>query len=91
MSDEIKKDIELKETDLEAAAGGATKDRWYPDVCNQKTRVEYECVGLLALTWCDHYRRENYGRDRGPYGGEFRHYCVKGRYDYDGNGMGDPV
>ena len=37
---------ELKEEDLEAAAGGATQNRYNPDVCGKYTKVEWECVGF---------------------------------------------
>ena len=48
---------ELKEEDLEAAAGGATTNRYDPAVCSQYNDVHFNCVGFLELNWCDHYRR----------------------------------
>jgi len=99
MPDAIKKDIELKEEELEAAAGGGTQNRWNPDVCGNYTKVEYECVGFLKMCWCDHYREVYLTTIRseagGPMGaGEVKHYqytCVMGRYNYKGNGRGEPV
>ena len=37
---------ELNEEDLEAVAGGATQNRYNPDVCGKYTKVEWECVGV---------------------------------------------
>ena len=48
---------ELAEEDLEAAAGGATTNRYDPKVCSQYNDVHFNCVGFMELNWCDHYRR----------------------------------
>ena len=53
----VQKRGELAEEDLEAAAGGATTNRYNPEVCSQYDNVHYNCVGFLEANWCDHYRR----------------------------------
>ena len=87
MKDEkVNTDGVIAEEDLEAAAGGATQNRYNPDVCGKYTKVEYECVGFLKKIRCDHYKEESLNLIRTRY-----HYtCVMGRYDYIGDGHGDP-
>ena len=64
MSDEIKKDIELKETDLEAAAGGWTKNKYDPNRCKGLTqRIPNMCRPVFLEGACDHYNEE---RESGP-------------------------
>ena len=72
---------ELAEEDLEAAAGGAggaTENRYNPEVCSKYTMVHYNCVGLLTMTCCDHYRMVYLGASH-P---DNRHTCQMGVFDY---------
>ena len=86
MSDEIKKDIELKEEDLEAAAGGdATANRYDPQRCGNAKEVLYECVGFLQLVICDHYRKRAVNRET------YHHTCAMGCYDYYGSPDGKGI
>ena len=74
-----RKSGELKEEDLEAAAGGIlTENRYDPEVCSKYTETHYNCVGFLGMNWCDHYRRVHPENSR-PTG---RHTCVMGFFDY---------
>ena len=85
---------ELKEEDLEAAAGGFidTQNRYNPDICGKYTKVEYECVGFLRKIWCDHYReKELPSVGFGAAGWRWQFTCVMGRYDYTGDRYADPV
>ena len=92
MSGTNKKNTELHEEELEAAAGGATQNRWNPEVCGKYTRVEYECVGFLKATWCDHYREEYlYRSSVGRLPERYRFTCAMGRYNYEGNPHGNPT
>jgi|GEM_PF-1705890 len=70
---------EVNELELEAAAGGLTENRYNPDVCGKFTKVQYECVGLLKLVNCDHYREAALVTE-----GRYRFTCAMGRYDYIG-------
>ena len=79
---------ELTEAELDAVAGGATQNRYNPDVCGKYTKVEYECVGFLARCWCDHHRGNLTTERVGQY---YRYTCAMGRYDYIGDMTGDPV
>ena len=82
----------LAEEDLEAASGGATQNRYDPQRCGKYTRVEYECVGFLAMSWCDHYRKESLAPVGAGLDGErYLHICVMGRYDYGGDRFGAPA
>ena len=85
MSDTIKQNNELHEEDLEAAAGGATQNRWNPEVCGKYAKVEYDCVGFQEFTWCDHYREKNLS-PANTHAAEQRwqYSCVMGCYDYVG-------
>ena len=67
---------ELKEEDLEAAAGGDwTENRYDPNVCSQYKQAHYNCVGFLQYIKCDHYREET-AMGRGSMG----HNVVKSWY-----------
>ena len=71
---------ELKEEDLEAAAGGIfgqTENRYDPKICDNTIKVLYECVGFLGHFWCDHYKEGKTGSGR-PYV-----KCNMGKYDYE--------
>jgi len=48
---------ELKEEDLEAAAGGGTQNRYDPNECVKFKEVQYRCVGFLGMCLCDHYEK----------------------------------
>ena len=97
--EKARNDKELMETELEDAAGGATQNRYDPQRCGNTTRTSYECVGFLTMTWCDHYRQKYIppagigpGGPVGAGSGErYRHVCVMGRYDYEGDMAGKPV
>ena len=76
-----RKSGELKEEDLEAAAGGIfgqTENRYDPKVCGNYSKVHHDCVGILELNWCDHYRRET---REGSLAVE-RHMCQMGYFDH---------
>ena len=88
----VRKTGELKEEDLEAVAGGATQNRYDPEICSKYTAVHYNCVGFLAWNWCDHYRREYLPPvSSGPSAERYQYTCVMGRYDYKGNLDAKPV
>ena len=73
----VRKSGELVEEDLDSVAGGATQNRWDPEVCNNYTTVHYNCVGFFESCWCDHYgRRHIGGKD------SFKHTCAMGRFYY---------
>ena len=78
MSDENNKNIELKEKELEAAAGGifgTTQNRWDPNKCNQYTEASADCHGPLDWVRCDHFQITNVE-------GGHRYKCAMGRFDY---------
>ena len=75
-----RKTVELKEEDLEAAAGGFTQNRYDPDVCGQYYKVGYNCVGFLGGCWCDHYAQKTIRS------GHCRYKCAMGYYDYESMG-----
>jgi len=89
MSDENRKNTELHEIDLEAAAGGATQNRYDPQRCGKYTRMEYECVGLFEMCWCDHFRRVDLLPGRLV--SYFNYICTMGCYDYRGDRFGEPA
>jgi len=74
----VRKSGELVEEDLDSVAGGATQNRWDPEVCNKYTRTHYYCVGFFSATWCDHYSAKSQSH------GKYRHVCSMGRFDYVG-------
>jgi len=76
---------ELAEEDLDVVSGGggATQNRWNPEVCNNYNRTHYNCVGFLGLTWCDHYERTEQRL------GGHRHVCKMGSFDYIADAYGD--
>ena len=82
-----RKSGELKEEDLEAAAGGAwektfgTENRYDPAVCSKYTEEHYNCVGFLSANWCDHRRVVYHGASQPTN----RKTCVMGFYDYHFN------
>jgi len=86
---------ELNEEDLEAVAGGLTKNRWNPSQCRKYNRTYWDCVGPVGLIWCDHYRISFAGTIRDPDDNlpvpVWKHKCVMGIYDYHGYLDGDPV
>ena len=70
---------ELAEEELDSVAGGgATQNRWDPEICNKYTTVHYNCVGFLTQCWCDHYKRTWLGNSK------HHHACNMGRFDYGG-------
>ena len=75
------KNGELAEEELEVVAGGGTQNRYDPKVCCNYTKVEYRCVGFLAMTYCDHYRI-HYRRHAIDHLVADRHICQMGIYDY---------
>ena len=88
---------ELTEEDLDKVAGGVgpTKDRYDSAVCPSLTRTRYECVGFLALVWCDHYKQTKIGW---VYRGNtndiidiYKHTCNRRGFDYYGTSYGDPL
>jgi len=84
----------LNEEDLEKVAGGATKNRWNPNVCPKLTRTRYECVGFLHSNWCDHYRMTDAGVSLHPSGlvhvSKYNHICMMGVFNYRGKYCGEP-
>ena len=90
----------LDEEELKNVAGGATQNRYDPNVCPKLTRTRYECVGLFQLCWCDHYYRKFLGMDGPPTGGRggqrgnkhalYKHECVMGCFNYTGVEVGHP-
>ena len=76
-----RKSSELAVEDLDVVSGGATQNRWNPEVCNNYSRTHYNCVGFLAGCWCDHYERAKVivtkGRER------YYHECRMGRFNYE--------
>ena len=80
---------ELKEEDLEAAAGGGTQNRYDPQRCGNTKRVSYECVGFLEMCWCDHYRKVDLLP--GHLVACINHICVMGCYDYIGDNHGEAI
>ncbi|MCL2010655.1 MAG: hypothetical protein FWG71_08975 [Synergistaceae bacterium] len=81
MSDEIKKSMELQETELEGASGGATQNRYDPAKCRQYKEASYDCVGFLQLVWCDHYRKNfvRYEDNKTVYS----HWCAHSCFYYE--------
>ena len=80
---------ELAEEELDSVAGGgATQNRWNPEICNNYNRTHYNCVGFLGGCWCDHYKRTTYD-DSNRDSIRYRHVCHMGRFDYIGNGHGN--
>ena len=75
---------ELKEEDLEAAAGGGTQNRYDPQRCGNTTRTSYECVGFLKMTWCDHLSEVETTK------WHRRYTCAMGCFDYIGDIEGMP-
>ena len=56
---------ELKEEELEAASGGQTnftENRYDPNECVKFDKVQYRCVGFLAMCFCDHYKETQDGQ-----------------------------
>ena len=85
----------LNEEDLDkVAGGGATQNRWDPNVCPNLTRTRFECVGFMQAVWCDHYKQTDTGRkivtDRGENIYVKRHQCMMGAFDYEGGKYGEP-
>jgi hypothetical protein len=85
--DENKK---LGEEQLREVSGGATQNRHDPKSCVNLTRTKYECVGLLAICWCDHYRRTDTGAKKGRVF-LYRHDCAMGAFSYEGDVNGTPT
>jgi len=80
-----RKSGELKEEDLEAAAGGWwSENRYDPAICGQYSKVHYYCVGFMTMCPCDHYRQERIDKANTP---PWRYYCVMGHYDYYSTGV----
>jgi len=76
---------ELKEEDLEAAAGGGTRytqNRYDPEICKKYTTTHYNCVGFIETSWCDHYTRTYITETIG------HHKCSMGVFDYKGGKRG---
>ena len=85
---------EITEDKLEAVAGGGgSENRYDPNTCKNMTRTKYECVGFLASTWCDHYRKELYSKPV-PHESKtwlYYHRCVMEAYPrYSGLSEGTP-
>jgi len=63
---DARKTGELKEEDLEAASGGGqtnfTQNRYDPNECVKFDKVQYRCVGFLAMCFCDHYKETQDGQ-----------------------------
>ena len=76
MSDTIKKSTELHEEELEAAAGGATQNRYDPNECAKFHEVQYRCVGFLGMCLCDHYQAKEVEH------GIVTHTCAMGCFSY---------
>ena len=76
MSDEVKKNTELKETELEGAAGGATQNRYDPQVCGGYNKAGDNCLGFWNMVNCDHYRITRVQNN------DHRVSCAMGYYDY---------
>ena len=89
-TEKAKNDNELMEENLEnVAGGGATENRYVQNRCMNSWRTMLECVGYLAMIWCDHYRRTETGESI-PRGKIYRHKCAMGAWDYLGMKDGDP-
>ncbi|MCL2010651.1 MAG: hypothetical protein FWG71_08955 [Synergistaceae bacterium] len=79
---------ELKEEDLEAAAGGATTNRYDPAECSKHNDVHLNCVGFLELNWCDHYRRSV--DDSSQWERKLYRRCMMGFFDVTETKAKDP-
>ena len=92
---EENKDIqseEINEEQLDAVAGGATWNRYDPKTCKNMKRTKYECVGLFAMNWCDHYREKYAGTCSVNGNMTYRISCAMGAYpEYIGYKEGHPV
>ena len=87
------KNCEIGEEDLENVAGGSkkeTQNRYDPNVCPNLTRTRYECVGLLNIVWCDHYRRTRYNSKFDLPSTIYIHECAMGAFSYKGFDNGNP-
>ena len=84
----------VTENDLEqVVGGGATENRYDPNVCPTLKRTRYECVGFLSGCWCDHYSKlESFKMEHnGKKVSIFIHTCARGCFNYTGLENGEPV
>ena len=61
MSEESKKNIELKEEDLEAPSGGWTTNKYDPNRCKGLTKRLEMCRAVFLEGNCDHFNEEQVG------------------------------
>ena len=81
---------EIGEKDLDSVTGGATQNRYDPNVCPGRRRAEQSCWGFLGTIWCDHYRRK-YNRDKSDsFLSIFDVECVMGSFRYEEERPIDP-
>ena len=81
---------ELNEEELEkVAGGGATRNRYDPNVCPTLKRLRGQCISngflpsFLLPNWCDHYRRREAGPRSTPTGQMIKmyyHSCAMGAF-----------
>ena len=78
MPDEIKRSNELHETDLEAAAGGATVNRYNAEKCgyHKGNRAWKDCEAFFGLSPCDHFRKDKIDDNT------YHFVCKMGIFDY---------
>ena len=82
---------ELSEEDLGAVSGGATQNRYNPNVCKPGFMYMPKgngCDNGLFDMWCDHYRREFEGYFGDHNLEAYRHKCVMGAFNYLSNSNG---
>ena len=87
------KSCEIGEDELGNVAGGnkkETQNRYDLNVCPNLTRTRYECVGLLNIVWCDHYRRTRYNSKFDLPSTIYIHECAMGAFNYKGFDNGNP-
>ena len=71
---------ELKEEELEAAAGGWTENRYQPEYCSQFTKTHYNCVGFMTAFQCDHF--SSTATDPLSKYSKYRKKCAMGYFNY---------
>ena len=67
---------ELSESDLDFVAGGATQNRYDPQICSQYQEAHYNCVGFFSSCWCDHFSKDKIRH------GCWREKCAMGYFSY---------
>jgi len=74
---------ELGEKELGSVTGGATQNRYDPNVCPARNRAEQSCWGIFGTYWCDHYRREYNSSKSSDAISVYDVECVMGCFKYE--------